>query len=187
MAILVLGLAVFLMLHIYSTFRTREVGRTVKERIGERVYMTAYSGLSALSLGLILWGYVRVGPGPPLWQGWTGQTMPIVLMAFSTLLIVSAYAPENTIRRLVRHPMVLGIVFWSVAHLMSSPSRRAVAIFGAFGLFAAINFLVVLRRPFEMTIAPVAKGNLAVSAVSFTAFVGFGTWLHPVLFGVSPW
>lgn len=185
MTILSLGLALFLALHVYSTFRSRDPEQDIKRRLGEGPYMGLYSLGSAVALGLMIWGYLAMGPGTPLYEPIWPRHASLGLMVVSTLLVISAYAPPNHIRAFARHPMVLGIGVWSLAHMLRGPDLRAGLLFSGFGLFALINYPVALRRPAGTSRLPTRKGDMIVISATALIFTAFIFWLHALLFGVA--
>lgn len=188
MAILITGLILFFGTHYYSAFRSRAAGADIKERMGEKKYMGLYSLIALAGFALIIWGY-NVAPG-----GNALFSTPISLRWLSALLLlaafvlqVSAFAPAGHIKRKVKHPMVLAVALWGLAHLLYGGDIVAVLIFGGFFLYAVIDRLMLLRRP-----DPVFEGKpseagdvIAILGGSFL-FFAFVYGLHLWLWGIAP-
>ena len=117
MALLIAGLVIFFAAHFYSAFRSRVPGKDVTERLGEGPYKGVYSLVSALGLGLIIYGYMSAPPTGNLYVGpeWARHaTMTLLLVAF--IFLVAAYVPGTHIRKLIKHPMLCAVILWSIGH-----------------------------------------------------------------------
>ncbi len=100
--------------------------RCARGPLGEGPYKGFYSLLSVSGLlltayGFALWraaGRLRSGV-PPL--GLTHLTL--LLMVFSCIFLVAAYVPSH-IRTRLKHPMLVGVKTWALAHLLPMGMRR---------------------------------------------------------------
>ncbi len=190
MPYLILGLFIFLGVHSVRIFADdwRSMARV---RIGENAFKGVYSLLSLLGLSLIVWGFGLARETPvELWLPPAGMRHAAAL--FNTLafvLLVAAYVPGNAIRARVHHPMVLGVKSWAFAHLLANGNLAHVVLFGAFLLWAVVDFISARRRDRAQGIQ-YAPGTL--SATLLTVVLGvvmaavFALWLHGLLIGVKP-
>jgi uncharacterized membrane protein len=109
------------------------------------------------------------------------------MLAF--VLLVAAYVPRNAIKARVHHPMVLGVKTWAFAHLISNGNLAHVVLFGAFLIWAVLDFISARRRDRMQGIQYPAG---TTSATILTVFVGiavsgiFAMWLHGLLIGIKP-
>jgi uncharacterized membrane protein len=191
MAALVLGLVLFLGLH--STRIFAEGWRTqTMESFGEKEYKLLYSVLSIAGFALLVWGYglarhdpVILWNQPPVWTRHLASLLTLV--AF--VLLVAAYVPGNAIKAKLRHPMILGVKVWALAHLVSNNTLADLVLFGSFLLWAVLDYRAARRR--ERTLAtvitqgPMSRTILTV-VVGMVAWAVFAMWAHRVLIGVSP-
>lgn len=102
------------------------------------------------------------------------------------MLLPTANAPTGRIKATVRHPMLLGVIFWSAGHLLANGDQASVSLFGAFLVWAILDLISALRRgePAPVVVRPRADVIAVVAGtVLWAVFVVF---LHRVLFGVSP-
>jgi len=190
MSFLILGLVVFLGAHsvriIASGWREKQISR-----LGEMGWKGVYSLISAVGLGLIIWGYgMARTESPMLWTLpiWTRHlAISLTLPAF--ILLVAAYLPGSHIKAAVGHPMVAGVKLWALAHLLVNGKLAAVILFGAFLIWAVVDFISARRRDrlAGRTYPPVGWSRdamaIAIGLVAWTLFAFYG---HGWLIGVRP-
>lgn len=221
----VLAFAVFVLAHVLPT-RPPIRGRLVA-LLGERAYLWVYS---ALSLGLLYWLILAAGRAPALvlwgfaaWQAWVPNlVMPVVvLLAVGGIGVANpfSFGGDNKavfdparpgITAITRHPLLLAIALWALAHLVPNGTAAHVLLFGLFAAFAVFGMLMLDRRrrrqwgearfaelarntslwPAEAWLRGEARPSLdtlpaqrfATAAVIYLGLL----LLHPLLFGVSP-
>lgn len=190
MLVLLAGLLLFLGTHSVRIFAEDWRGRQIA-RLGEQRWKGIFALLSALGLGLIVWGFGLAGAQstvvwlPPRWSGHLAALL--TLPAF--VLLVSAYVPDNRIKAVVGHPMVLGVGLWAFAHLAANGSVRDIVLFGGFFVWAAFDFATALRRqpPAGLSGRSLSAGrDTLVLVIGIVAWALFATYLHQWLFGVRP-
>ena len=82
----------------------------------------------------------------------------------------------------LRHPMLLGIVIWAVAHLLVNGDLASLVLFGGLGLWALAEMAVINRAegpwsaPVEGPIVNDAKFAV-LALVLYAAFAGVHYWL----------
>ncbi|MGV3492706.1 MAG: NnrU family protein [Ramlibacter sp.] len=190
MALLVLGLVLFLGAHsvriVAEPWRTRMV-----ERLGEKAWKGLYSVVSIAGFALLVWGYGLARQQPTvLWSpppvGLRHAVSLLTLAAF--ILLVAAYVPANHLKAKLRHPMVIGVKVWAFAHLIVNNTLADVVLFGAFLLWAVLDYRAARRR--ERTLATVLPATLPRTVVTVVvgavAWAVFAFWLHRAWIGVSP-
>lgn len=191
MSVLLIGLIVFLGVHsvriVAEGWRLRAI-----ERWGAGAWRGAYSVLSLVGLGLIVWGYVlaRQSVAPPWWNApvaFKHLNSLFTLAAF--VLLAAAYVPRNQIKAWLHHPMVIGIALWALGHLLATGRAANVLLFGAFLCWALADLWAARRRDRTLAIA-YPPGRLGASllavAVGVVAWAVFARWLHAAWIGVVP-
>lgn len=190
MTYLILGLIIFLGAH--SVRIVNEDWRTqTRARLGERSWKGLYAVVSLLGFALIVWGFGLARQQPvQLWSPPGGMRhLASLLTLISFVLLVAAYVPGNGIKARVHHPMVLGVVVWAMAHLLSNGNIGHVVLFGSFLVWAIADFLAARRRD---RAAGTQYPRGTAGATGITVAVGVGTWiavalwLHGLLIGVRP-
>jgi len=200
MAWLILGLVLFLGAHSTRIF-AENWRQAALERLGEKAYKGAYTLVSLLGFGLLVFGFDQVrwdSPllwAPPVWV----KHAAALLMLLSLVLLASAYTPRNAIKVKLHHPMVLSVKVWALAHLLANPRLADVVLFGAFLLWSVLNFRAARQRD-RLAAASLTPGQGSgalepeVSGAATLRAIGIGVvvWAfllsrgHAWLFGVSP-
>lgn len=190
MSILILGLVIFLGAHsvriLAADWRSRQLAR-----LGEQRWKALYSLVSAVGLGLIIWGYgLAHADSPRLWPTptWTRHlAASLTLPAF--ILLVAAYLPGSRIKAAVGHPMVAGVKIWALAHLLANGTLAAATLFGAFLVWAVADFASARRRDRAAGRTYPAIGgsrDAMVIAIGLFVWVWFAFYGHGWLIGVRP-
>ena len=190
MSYLVFGLILFLGVHsvriVADGWRTQTL-----TRIGEGAWKGLYSLVSAIGLGLIVWGFGLARQQPVvLWLPPTGMRHAAALLTLiAFVLLAAAYVPRNAIKARLHHPMVLGVKVWALAHLLSNGSLADVLLFGSFLLWAVLAFRSARQRDRAQKTAyasGTAAGTATALVVGAAAWAGFAFWAHAWLMGVAP-
>jgi uncharacterized membrane protein len=190
MAILVLGLVIFLGLH--STRIISESGRVKAiARLGEGPWKGIYSLLSAIGLVLIVWGFAEARYAAPLlWTPPPGaRHLTILMMLISMLLLASYIFKQSHIAVAVHHPMLWSVAVFGLAHLIANGSAADVVLFGAFFIWAMADLMSSYARDRENAVVyPVPNWGATISAImlGFAVWAVLAFWLHYWLFGVAP-
>jgi len=190
MSMLLIGLVVFLGAHSVRIFA--EDWRSARvQKMGAGAWKGAYALVSIVGFVLIVWGYGETRAMPvELWQPpiWTRHLAALLtLPAF--VLLAAAYVPGTRIKAAVKHPMVLGVKLWAFAHLIANGRLADVILFGAFLLWAILDFRAARRRD-RITGAvykagPALRDVIAIG-VGILAWAVFAMYLHAAWIGVRP-
>ena len=190
MPYLIGGLVIFLGVHsvriVADGWRTQTLAR-----MGEGTYKGIYSALSLLGFALIIYGFGLARETPVvLWTppaGMRHASSLLTLVAF--ILLTAAYVPHNGIKARVHHPMVLGVKFWALAHLLSNGNLAHVLLFGAFLAWGVLDFIASRRRDRAMG-TQYAAATLPATALTVAAgglaWMAFTLYLHGWLIGIRP-
>lgn len=190
MIYLVFGLVIFLGVHSVRIFaddwRTQAIAR-----IGANAFKGAYTVLSLLGFGLIIWGFGIAREAPTLvWSPPAAMRHAAALLnVLAFVFLVAAYVPGNAIKARVHHPMVLGVKTWALAHLIANGNLAHMVLFGAFLAWAVLDFISCRRRDRVQNIqyAAANTGATVITVVAGVLVAGvFAMWLHGMLIGVKP-
>ena len=190
MGMLVLGLVLFLGAHSVRIFADNARTRAIA-RLGEMGWKGLYSVVSLIGFGLIIWGFAQARQQPVVL--WSPPAMLKHLNSLFTLLafvlLAAAYVPRNSIRARLHHPMILGVKLWAFGHLLATATLADVVLFGAFLLWAVLDFRAARQRDRALgtVYAPGATGPTVLAVVvGAAAWAAFAFWLHAAWIGVAP-
>jgi uncharacterized membrane protein len=122
----------------------------------------------------------KFGTGP-----YRGLFSVVILVAL--VLIVTSKARTNY-RRIVRHPQMMSVILWSVAHLLVNGDARSVVLFGGLGVWAIVEIVLCNKRDGAWQKPDVVpfSADMIVAVIAAVAFAAF-FFLHKALFGVLPY
>lgn len=185
---LIAGLAVFLGVHSLRIFaedwRTQRVAR-----IGVVAWKGLYAAASLIGIVLVAYGFDMSRQAPvDLWfpPSWTRPLATLLTLPIFVLL-AAAYVPGTHIKAAVKHPMVVGVAVWAVAHLLSNGRLGEIVLFAAFLLWAILDFRSSRQRDRKQGTTYPAAGvsrDFVAIAAGFGAWVAFAFYLHGALIRV---
>jgi uncharacterized membrane protein len=184
---LILGLVLFLGVHTLTTFR--ETRASLVTGYGEGPYKGAYSLISVIGLGFIIYGFAtyRASGLIPVWSPptWT-RHLAMLLVWIAFVALASRRAPPSRIRGWLRHPMLVAVKSWALAHLLVNGDLGGMILFGSFLAWAVYDRITVKRRGDRGAerLAAFTRGD-AVAVGAGTAIYALVLMLHPWLFGVA--
>ena len=193
MALLILGLIVFLGTHVFTMARGPRA--RLIERIGEGPYKGLYSLVTVAGVVLIAIGFGRYRAAGyiPVWEPpvWT-RHLALLLVWPAFVMFVAPYFPGR-IKGALKHPMLAGVKVWALAHLLANGDLGSILLFGSILAWAVAARISVKRRDVVRdhagpAAAPAGGRNDVLAVVVGTAaFFVFAIWLHPWLIGVAVW
>lgn len=142
MIILILGCVIFFGVHAVPSL---DLKNQLLERLGRNGYLGLFSVLSALGLGLIIYGkgnanFVSIWSSPD----WSSSAFYFVM--WPTFILISwAYLPCN-MKRILRHPMMIGVVIFSIFHLIANGDLASIVLFASFGI---LDYLIFFSVPVQ--------------------------------------
>ncbi|MEI2735066.1 MAG: NnrU family protein [Rhodoblastus sp.] len=188
MTVLILGLLIFIGVHLVPTSAPARAGLVAK--LGENQYKIAFSVASFVGFALIVWGFGlarHAGANVQLWTPptWT-KHIAFALMWPAFVLLVAAYVPSH-IRDKAKHPMLAAIKIWALAHLLANGDLAGVLLFAGFLAWAVYDRISVKKRaalgPLGTRHGGVAQ-DVIVVVVGTVAYFAMLLWGHPLLIGV---
>ena len=186
MALLILGLVLFIGTHVFVTLRGARAA--VLQAIGEWPYKGAVTVVSIVGVLLIGFGFGEYRRTewvdvwyPPHWTYYVTQ----LLMWPASIFVVSAYIRGN-IWRTLKHPMLVGIKTWSVAHLISNGDLGSIILFGSFLLWAGYARMTLKRRNDAVTPSLPAnphRNDIIALVAGTLLYLALGLVFHPLVIG----
>ena len=185
MLILILGIIIFLGVHTLSTLRDQR--QSLIGRFGENGYKAVYSVGSLIGLVLIVWGFgaYRASGYIPVWtppRGLGHVAIPLMWVAFVAL--AAAYAPTGKIKSTLKHPMLVGVKTWALAHLLANGDLGSIILFGSLLGWAVYDRISLKRRgSLGPAPAPFGTGDWITIGAGSALWLLFFTF-HNALIGV---
>lgn len=188
MFVLLLGLVLFLGIHVVPTLPDARAG--LAARIGENGYKMLFSVISVVGLVLIVWGFglargstanVQLWTPPP----WT-KHVAFALMPFAFILLVATYIPSH-VRDRAKHPMLAAIKIWALAHLIANGDLAGVILFASFLAYGVYDRISVKKRGALGLLGQRHGGvaaDIAVVVIGLALYAVMLFWGHRVLIGV---
>lgn len=141
------------------------------EKYGERTYKGLFSLISAVGLGLIIWGKSQA-EFIEVWQPYAwGRVAAMMLMFPALILLVASNGPDNGFRRILGHPMILAVELWAIAHLMANGDVASILLFGAFLAWSIVAFTSNLRRKPPVGGRGKWRYNLVVIVIAIALYI----------------
>lgn len=189
MTLLMSGVVLWCVLHFVPSL-ARPLRQSLIDRIGNNAYRGLFSLLLLSALAMIVFGW-RSTPEVFIYQlpTWS-RTVGMLLMVVAFILLGASHY-QTAIKRLLRHPMLTGVIVWSVSHLLTNGTTRAMVLFGGIGVWALLEILLINRRegdrekPQAPPIGSEIRGVL-VSLVIFAIVVYFHKYFAGVPLITSP-
>jgi uncharacterized membrane protein len=181
MTLLVLGVLIFIGIHLLPAFPSRRT--LLIERLGELKYKGIFSVVSLASFTLIIIGKANA-PFIEIWQ--PPQMLSVVtklIMLPAMVFLVAAYFPSN-FKRKIRHPMLIAVKVWAIGHLLINGDLASIILFGSFLAYAVLAMISANKRgewnkPKEQNILM----DVLVIVIGGAIYAGVGMF-HLQLFGM---
>ncbi len=179
------------------------VRRSLQAHLGGVAYGVIYS---AVSLGVLAWLIAAARNAPhiqlwdfELWQLW----VPNVVMPFVCVLIAFGIAAPNPlsiagrgslsfdpgrpgIAGVTRHPLLLAITLWALAHMVPNGDLAHALLFGLFAVFGIVGMAALDGRKRQQWGRELwAERAAKTSAIPFAALLGARVSLSDLRF--NPW
>jgi uncharacterized membrane protein len=179
MTLLATLIIVFGLVHInpaiphWKTFAVSKLGKA---------YGPVYGIISLMLFASLLWAF-RLAPSenwyvPAEWARYAN-----FIFSLFGFIFLGIFLFRGSWRNRLKHPMAIGIVLWSVGHLLANGEQKSVLLFG--GLAAIAILLATLKHlngTFKMS--DVRHGHNVLSVLGGIALYGIAAQLHTVVAGV---
>jgi uncharacterized membrane protein len=187
LAVEILGLVLFLGAHVFVSMRKER--DALISRIGRGPYLGLFALVSVVGIVLIGFGFARYRAAGliPVWDppAWTRQIV-VALMWPASIAVVAAYIPGD-IKRVLKHPMLVGVKIWAVAHLCANGDLGGMILFGSV-LAWAVYDRITLKRRSDSGAPPIPVGgrrnDIIAIVVGTILYLALGFVFHPIVIGL---
>jgi uncharacterized membrane protein len=191
MLVMVIGLILFFAIHLVPA--NVELKNGLIARFGPAGYKAIFGVFSLVGLALIVLGFYKLqlhpGKNPILWDPPTwSRHLALALMLPAMIALVATYIPSH-IHVMLKHPMLVAIKIWALAHLLANGDLAALVLFGSFLAFAVYDRISVKKRG---DLGPLGKGSgpwindVIVVVIGVALYALIVIYLHELVIGVSP-
>ena len=145
--------------------------------------------MSLIGIVLIGYGFARYRAAgmidvwyPPRWLRHVNN----LLLWPAFVCIAAAYIPGD-IKRVLKHPMLVGIKLWAFGHLLANGDLGSIILFGSFLAWAVYDRITLKYRTDpgapDFGLGGRDCDTLAV-VVGTLMYLALGFWFHPYVIGV---
>jgi uncharacterized membrane protein len=148
-----------------------------------------YGLVSLVGIVLVARGYAELRQDPTLLYVlpvWVRHVAAVFLLPIFVLFL-APYFPGR-ITSATKHPQLIAVKLWAVAHLLVNGTLADVLLFGSFLLWAVADRISMKSRPARpISGVPASAANdIALVVVGLALYAALVFWLHEVAFGVRP-
>lgn len=188
MTLFLIGLVLFLGIH--SVAIVAPAWRDAQAAHNPGAWKGIYAVVSIAGFALLIYGYGLARQSPVVvWTPPTGMRhIALLLMLPVFPLLLATYLPGR-IQAAAKHPMLLAVKFWALAHLLANGMLVDLILFGAFLVWAVLDRIAVKKRAVPRAVPgapPSALNDLIALVGGLAIYVAFLFWAHLRLIGVSP-
>ena len=184
---LLIGIVLFFGAHSASI-----VALPVRDRMvasSETAWKAVYALASIAGIVLMVRGYAELRATPtvlyatPYWMRHVAALLLLPVFVF----FIAPYFPGR-IKTALKHPQLVAVKLWAVAHLLVNGMLADVVLFGSFLAWAVVDRISLKRRPQRpLPGAPESAANdVIIVVVGLALYAVFAFWAHAWLFGVRP-
>ncbi|MDF1606636.1 NnrU family protein [Hoeflea sp. YIM 152468] len=188
---LVVGLVLFLGIHsvriVAPEFRAAQI-----DARGLNLWKGIYSLVAIVGFVILVWGYGMARQDPLVFwlaPSWMSHVVALLMLP-AMILLVASQVPPGRIKAAVKHPMLLSVKIWALAHLLVNGDLASIVLFGALLAWAVVDRISEKKRlRAGITSNPVAgpvKWDVIAVAGGLILYLLFITVLHKWLIGVPP-
>lgn len=192
MALLALSLILFIGLHLIRVLAPG-FRQAMIDKVGKPAWTAFYAIASILTLVFVIhaFGAARSQPTGMLYNPPMGMThLTVTLMLLAMICLVAGFLPAGYIKTKAKHPVVLSVKIWALAHLLSNGEAYSVLLFAAFLAWGVVMRISLKRRERkgEVTLPVFVSAKYDIYAVVIGAVVwALMIWrVHEWLIGVAP-
>lgn len=186
MIFLILGLILFLGIHSVRVIAPNWV-EAQKASFGAEKWKGLYSLVSIAGFVLLIWGYsIARENAAQLYQPVQGaRGLSFIVMPIAFILLFASQFRPGYIKRFVQHPMLWGVLSWSLVHLLNNGDGASALLFGGFLVWASIDLVSCYGREGGAVAETKIWPDAAAVVLGIVTTIGFVTELHQWLFGVA--
>ncbi len=180
MTTLIVGLLIWTLVHYFK--RLMPSGRAALDAsMGQGPAKGVIALLLVISIVLMVIGY-RGSEDLYVYSPIAGMGHLNNLLMFIAILLFGMGSSKGKMRAWFRHPMLMGVITWAIAHLLVNGDLASVVLFGGLAVWAVIQMVLVNRAVPDWTRlepGPVARDIrlIVIAAVLYAIISSIHIWL----------
>ncbi len=144
MWLLILGLVLWSGIHLFPSIAKDTRGNIIS-KLGLGSFKGIFALLIVLSVVFIVFGWRSIEPADVYIPYSWGRHATFLFVLLTFILFVAARRKTN-IKRVLRHPQLIGLVFWSLGHLLANGDNRSLILFCWLAVWAILEMIMISRR-----------------------------------------
>jgi uncharacterized membrane protein len=104
----------------------------------------------------------------------------------AVICVVAAYI-RGDIQRVLKHPMLVGVKLWALAHLIANGDLGGIILFGSILAWAVFDRITLKRRT-DAGAPAIPRGgrrnDIIAVVVGTLLYLALGFWFHPYVIGL---
>lgn len=163
MTLLILGLALWSFSHLF-----KRLAPAARAKMGDKakgpVALASFAGIILMVIGY------RMADGAVLWGRSSALAGINNLLMLGSVYLFAASGMKTAIARKMRHPMLWGMVLWSIAHLLVNGDTPSFLLFGGLLVWALLE-MALINRAEAWTPPPAKERKFEFMALGGTVIV----------------
>jgi uncharacterized membrane protein len=139
---LILGVLIWSLVHFFKRFAP-DARAAMQAKMGDAskgvIALVLVFSIVLMVIGMITAPFVDLWFLPPF-----VIHINNLLMLFAVILL-GAGSSKSRLRGMLRHPMLTGVVVWSIAHLLVNGHLAALILFGGLAVWALLEMVIINR------------------------------------------
>ncbi|MFG1360812.1 NnrU family protein [Xanthobacter pseudotagetidis] len=185
MVMMLLGLALFVATHVVASLRG--LRSDLIARLGEGAYKGFFSLLAASGVLLTAYGFElwRAAGSALIWDPPQAlRHLAMLLLLLAAIAAVASFVPSH-IRAVLKHPLLVAVKTWALAHLLVNGDAASMVLFGAILAWAVYDRISLKKRGAPLPVAPKGWGGDALAVgLGLVLFAALAYLFHPYVIGV---
>ena len=183
MTLMMAGLVLFIGMHLVPV--AQGLRTKLAARLGDKGYRGLFSAVAAVGLILIVVGYHLRPDRVQLFAPFAPARSAAPLAVTLAFVLFAAANMRGHVRSALKHPMLLGLLIWSLVHLLANGDLTGTVLFGSFLAYSVVGLVSAIRRHAVKAFVPAWKYDV-MAVVGGLALAYVTMRVHPALFGTGP-
>ena len=179
MTLLIAGVLLWWASHLF-----RRVTPGLREGLGDNTGKLVVAILSVIAVVLMVMGYRRADI-VPVYTPLAGMGHLNNLLMLVALFLFALSQTKGSWRGRLRHPMLLSVVVWAIAHLLVNGDMASLILFGGMGIWAVLSILLINAHAEWVRPEPGPASRNVITVVVVVVIYGVIAGIHTWL-GYSP-